>query len=140
MLKWNEAFKRVTHLSGFSLTHYRSEAEFIRAIVEWISLQFDYTLTSVAGHDELVGMDSRLEEMNLHLDLASNDVRFIGICGMSGIGKTTLARFVFVRIRHQFEASRFLENVSEGSKSYGLAAFPILCSLEESASQDLGIQ
>ncbi|XP_035541753.1 disease resistance protein RUN1-like isoform X2 [Juglans regia] len=120
MLIWRDALHEVTNLSGFKIED-GSEAKFIRTIVEEISLQFDYTLTSVAG-DDLVGMNSRLEEMNLHLDLASNDVRFIGICGMSGIGKTTLARVVFVRILHKFEASRFLENVREVSKSYGLAA------------------
>ena len=54
--------------------------------------------------------------MNSYLDMESNDIRFIGICGMRGMGKTTLAKVVFDRIHHKFEACSFLENVREFSK------------------------
>ena len=54
--------------------------------------------------------------MNSYLDIESNDIRFIGICGMSGMGKTTLAKVVFDRIHHKFEACSFLENVREFSE------------------------
>ncbi|XP_065616183.1 disease resistance-like protein DSC1 [Quercus suber] len=42
-----------------------------------------------------------------------DDVHFIGIWGMSGIGKTTLAYAIYNRICHQFEASSFICDIRE---------------------------
>uniref|UniRef100_A0A7N2R2T9 NB-ARC domain-containing protein n=1 Tax=Quercus lobata TaxID=97700 RepID=A0A7N2R2T9_QUELO len=73
--------------------------------------------------------------MNSFLDMNSNDVCFIGICGKSGMGKTTLARFVFDKIRNQFEVCSFLENVKEVSKACGLETLQeqLLCDISKGA-------
>lgn len=64
----------------------------------------------------LVGMESRVDEIKRILRMESSEVLFVGICGMSGIGKTTLAESVFYHIQRQFEKSSFIENIKDISK------------------------
>ncbi|XP_058737868.1 TMV resistance protein N-like isoform X3 [Vicia villosa] len=45
----------------------------------------------------------------------SQEIRFAGIWGMGGIGKTTLAKLVYKKIHNQFDFSCFLENIREVS-------------------------
>lgn len=68
----------------------------------------------------LVGLESRVEAINSLLCLGSLDVRMIGIWGMAGIGKTTIAKVVYERFYTQFEGCCFLSNVREQSQKYGL--------------------
>jgi nucleoside-triphosphatase THEP1 len=68
-----------------------------------------------------VGIDSRVNEINLFLDIESNDVRMIGIYGLPGVGKTTIAKAIFNMIAYRFEGSSFIENVRENSRTnYGV--------------------
>ncbi|KAH0974659.1 hypothetical protein GBA52_016558 [Prunus armeniaca] len=53
------------------------------------------------------------------LDLRENDVRMVGVWGIGGIGKTTIATAVYNSIAHEFEGSSFLANVRD-SKGYKL--------------------
>ncbi|KAI9126770.1 hypothetical protein K1719_002366 [Acacia pycnantha] len=60
--------------------------------------------------------------MNSLLNIGLSDVRLIAIWGMTGIGKTTLARIIYERIFCQFDISCFLANVKETSEAKGSVA------------------
>ncbi|XP_031378309.1 disease resistance protein TAO1-like [Punica granatum] len=69
----------------------------------------------------LVGIDGQLYSAMKSLDIQSgDDVRYIGIHGMGGIGKTTLAKFIFNKISAHFDCSTFLENVREVAAHHGI--------------------
>ncbi|KDO37431.1 hypothetical protein CISIN_1g008394mg [Citrus sinensis] len=64
----------------------------------------------------MVGVESIVEEIESLLAVESKDVYCLGIWGIGGIGKTTIARAIFDKISSDFEGSCFLENVREESQ------------------------
>ena len=77
----------------FMIGRYESQA--IQRIVQDI-LSRNLKLLHVG--DKLIGMERRLKEMGLLIPIDSNDVQVIGIYGIDGIGKTTLAKVVYNEI------------------------------------------
>ena len=94
---------------------YRHEAKFIQEIVKKISVELCFINSS--SDEDLIGMDTRVDEVISSLEPGVGDVRMLGIWGMGGAGKTTLARAIFDQISIQFEGESFIENVREVSKA-----------------------
>ncbi|PRQ55331.1 putative winged helix-turn-helix DNA-binding domain-containing protein [Rosa chinensis] len=68
-------------------------------------------------------MDSRIHDLiSNYIYPQLGGVRFIGIHGMRGIGKTTLARAIHDDICQDFDRTCFLSNVREMSKNNGLVS------------------
>ena len=65
-----------------------------------------------------VRINSRVEAIMLQLDIGSNDVRMLGMYGLGGVGKTTIAKAVYNKIFYNFERSFFLENVRKKSGTF----------------------
>ena len=72
--------------------------------------------TSISDTENLVGIDACMQEIEMRLCLGSDDFLMVGIWGMAGIGKTTIAEAVYQKIRTQFEGCCFLSNVREKSQ------------------------
>ncbi|KAL0006306.1 hypothetical protein SO802_013867 [Lithocarpus litseifolius] len=115
---WKDALVKVANIAGWDLSH-RSEAPVIEEIVRKIYGQLNSIYSNV--HEDCVGLDSRMTEITYsYLGIGLEDVRFIGIWGMGGMGKTTLARVLHQRIHYLFDASSFIGNVREESCKNGL--------------------
>ncbi|KAF5939702.1 hypothetical protein HYC85_023961 [Camellia sinensis] len=88
-----------------------SDAKLIRRFVKQVSCKLKRTSLNVAKHP--VGIETRVEHINSLLSIGSDDVRMIGIYGLGGIGKTTIAKAVYNHIFRRFDGSCFLANVRE---------------------------
>ncbi|KAK4259799.1 hypothetical protein QN277_006093 [Acacia crassicarpa] len=63
---------------------------------------------------ELVGMQSRVAKVDNLLNLGSDDeIRVVCICGMGGLGKSTIAQVLYRSISRHFDAFCFIENTSQ---------------------------
>ncbi|XP_021979134.1 TMV resistance protein N-like [Helianthus annuus] len=117
--RWRNALSEAAGLAGWdnlieSSITYRHEAKFIKKIVEDISLKLHSINFSV--DENLVGMETRVNDIVSSLETGYEGIQMIGIKGMGGGGKTTLARAIFYHISIFFEGKSFVENVREVSK------------------------
>ncbi|CAK8576913.1 unnamed protein product [Lathyrus sativus] len=109
--RWREALTKVANLSGWDLRH-KPQSAAIKEIVQKIINILDCKSSCVSN--DLVGIYSPIQELEKLLLVDSvDDVRAIGICGMGGIGKTTLATVLYDRISQQFAACCFIDDVSK---------------------------
>ena len=73
------------------------ESKFIQKIIEKISdTKSNRTWLFVAKYP--IGVDSRAKAIEWILDIKSNDIRMVGIHGLVGIGKTTIAKLFIIEL------------------------------------------
>jgi len=99
-------------LCFYYVFYYRNESEAIKTIVENVKRLLDKTELFVA--DNPVGVEPRVQEMiELLGQKQSNDVLLLGMWGMGGNCKTTIAKAIYNKIGRNFEGKSFLARITE---------------------------
>ncbi|XP_042490423.1 TMV resistance protein N-like [Macadamia integrifolia] len=119
---WREALRVIGNLKGEVIDKTKDQAKIVellgkRALDELVSS------THLAECKYPIGIDSRVGDLLSLLNNGSNDVQFVGICGIDGIGKTTIAKVVYNCILLNFNRRSFLSDIKEQAKQcMGLAS------------------
>ncbi|XP_057446068.1 disease resistance protein Roq1-like [Lotus japonicus] len=111
--KWRKALYEAANLSGWHFKQgSQSEYKFIISIVDMVSKNLNHSPLHVA--DNPVGLESPVLQVESLLQLVSYECdNMVGICGIGGIGKTTIARAVYNKIADQFDGLCFLADIRE---------------------------
>ncbi|XP_050209706.2 disease resistance protein RPV1-like [Mercurialis annua] len=115
---WSRALKETAGMSGLVSQNLKPESKLIEEIVNHILKKLNETFPNDPCDDGLVGIKPRIKDLESLLHLEAMDVRFIGIWGMGGIGKTTLASKIFDQLSSQFDGRCFIYNVREKLEKY----------------------
>ncbi|KAL2339968.1 hypothetical protein Fmac_007908 [Flemingia macrophylla] len=126
--KWKSALTKVANLAGWDSRN-RTESEFLKDIVTDVLEKL--TPRYPNQHKRLVGIEENYEQIESLLNIGSSEVRTLGIWGMGGIGKTTLATALYDKLSYEFEGRCFLTNVSEKSDKLGILRDELLSKLLE---------
>ncbi|AES86727.2 LRR and NB-ARC domain disease resistance protein [Medicago truncatula] len=97
----------------------RNEAQLLDEIITRVLEKLSKHQLCVVKSKRLVGIDKPIADLNSLLKKESEQVRVIGIWGMGGIGKTTIAEEIFSQNRSDYDGCCFLEKVSERLKAHG---------------------
>ncbi|GKD13309.1 TMV resistance protein N [Tanacetum coccineum] len=117
---WRNAMMNASNLSGWVPKYFANgnDSKCINQIVDTVSLGLLPLMSS--SPKSLIGIETRMLNLKSLLEIGAGDVRMIGIWGIGGGGKSTLAFSIYMEICHEFDRWCFIANIREEASSHGL--------------------
>lgn len=117
--KWRHALKKAADLSGIKSFDYKTEVELIGEIINIVTLVLMKFGKHPLDSKGVVGIEKPIQYLESLLRQDSKNVRVIGIWGMGGIGRTTIAEEIYNKLHSEYNGYFFFANVREESKRHG---------------------
>ncbi|KAL3746438.1 hypothetical protein ACJRO7_015402 [Eucalyptus globulus] len=108
--KWKDALKEVGALKGWDLQSMRNrgkgKGEIVKEVVNNVLTELKTAYVEVS--DCFVKVDKDVDEIMRMIGAHNDETKIVGIHGIGGVGKTTLAKFVFNQLSQNFNDHCFL--------------------------------
>ncbi|XP_013608605.1 PREDICTED: disease resistance protein RML1A-like [Brassica oleracea var. oleracea] len=128
-LRWSQALTDVGNIAGEHFLNWDKESEMIEKIARDVSNKLNITISR--DFEDMVGIEKHLDKMQSLLHSDEDGAMIVGICGPSGIGKTTIARALHSRLSSTFQLSCFMENLRGSCCNSGLDEYGLKLCLQE---------
>ncbi|XP_056172852.1 disease resistance protein RPV1-like isoform X2 [Syzygium oleosum] len=118
---WKDALRAVGAINGWDLhskKENRREGEFAKELTHKVLSELKKGYLEVS--DRLVRVDNHVDAIMEKIGAGTSETRIIGIHGMGGIGKTTIAKMIYNKLLHDFENRCFLRDIREVSERNGI--------------------
>jgi hypothetical protein len=102
----------------FSFIIFRPESRLVTDIVKDIMKKLNHCF--LINYDGMIGIEKHVEQIQSLLLLESAPVRTIGICGMGGLGKSTIANAIYRKLIPDFNCGSIILNVQHEIEKGGL--------------------
>ncbi|CAN1228893.1 Disease resistance protein L6 [Linum grandiflorum] len=115
--EWKDALEEVGKMKGWHVTERDGQGAIVREVFS--NVRSHVMKSYVLVTEQLVSIDPYVEKVT---QLLNKCVQVVGIVGMGGLGKSTIAMAVRDKVRTKFDHCFFLRNVRETLSEKGIVA------------------
>ncbi|KAF8017051.1 hypothetical protein BT93_H2304 [Corymbia citriodora subsp. variegata] len=123
MGEWKAALTTVGELDGWDLQSMtnREEGLIAKTVTQKVFNELKKAYLVVSNN--LVSVDHHVEKIMEEIGAHTSETQILGIHGMGGVGKTTIAKIIYNKLSNKYNNCCFLSNIREMSKLKGIEYF-----------------